>query len=162
MPDETVGRGVAEKQVLLALRRLAFYHATMVEVLKEELGEEEGRALARAVVARYGRTIGKAARARTEEQGLEPTAANYAEDLPHLGFETERLSRDPWTVRVMRCPLAAHWRELGREEDGAIYCGVDQAKYEAYNPELRCVHKVHCLKDGADFCELVVDRPTGG
>ena len=39
MAEETIGRGMAKKQVLLALRRLAFYHATMVEVLKEELGE---------------------------------------------------------------------------------------------------------------------------
>ena len=156
MSNEAMGRGAAEKQVLLALRRLAFYHATMVEVLKEELGEEGGRDLARAVVARYGRKIGEAARARTDEQGLEPDAANYAEDLPSLGFETERLSRDPWTVQVKQCPMAKYWRELGCEEDGAIYCGVDQAKYEAYNPELRCVHKVHCLKDGTDYCELVV------
>ena len=160
MTEETIGRGMAKKQVLLALRRLAFYHATMVEVLKEELGEDQGRELARAVVARYGQKIGRAARARTDEQGLEPSALNYSEDLPRLGFDASRVSDVPLTSRVNGCPLAEYWREMGCEEDGAIYCGVDQAKYEAYNPELRCVHQVHCLRDGTDFCELVVDRRT--
>ncbi len=40
---------------------------------------------------------------------------------------------------------------------GKIYCFVDQAKYEAYNPELQCVH-VKNVMDGDTYCELAV-RP---
>lgn len=156
MSEETIGRGAAKEQVLLALRRLAFYHATMVEVLKEEFGEKEGRALAKKVVDRYGRKIGASARERTDNQGLEPTPLNYSEDLPSLGFEVERLGDDPLTTRVNGCCLAKVWREMGCEEDGMIYCWVDQAKYDEYNPDLVCEHEAHCIRDGVDYCDVVV------
>ncbi len=156
MSEETIGRSAAKEQVLLALRRLAFYHATMVEVLREKLGDEKGRALAHDVVDRYGRKIGAAARARTDAAGLEPTPQNYSEDLPWLGFNAERVSDDPRTSRVTGCPLAKVWTELGCEEDGALYCWVDQAKFDEYNPDLVCEHAVHCLRDGKGYCDVVV------
>ncbi|MGW8193003.1 MAG: L-2-amino-thiazoline-4-carboxylic acid hydrolase [Desulforhopalus sp.] len=156
MSEKTIGREEAKAQVILALRRLAFYHATMVEVLKERLGDQEGRELAQEVVKRYGCKIGASARQRTDEQNLQPTALNYSEDLPFLGFEAKRLGDDPLTIRVDNCPLAEVWRELGCEEDGALYCGVDQAKYNEYNPDLLCQHKVHCLRDGKGYCDIVV------
>lgn len=156
MSEETIGRKEAKDQVILALRRLAFYHATMVEVLKERFGDNEGRALAREVVDRYGRKIGASARQRTDAQGLQPTPLNYSEDLPFLGFDAERITDDPLTIRVNKCPLAQVWKELGCEEDGALYCGVDQAKYDEYNPDLICQHKVHCLRDGKDYCDVMV------
>ena len=158
MLEETIKKSAAKKDVLLALRRLAFYHATMVEVLKEKLGDEEGRALAHAVVDRYGRKIGAQARERTQAQGLEATPQNYSEDLPGLGFDFERVSDDPITTRVTGCPLAQVWKELGCEEDGSLYCWVDQAKYDEYNPNLVCEHAVHCLRDGRGYCDVLVRR----
>ena len=158
MSEETIKRSEAKEQVILAIRRLAFYHATMVEVLKEKLGEEAGRALAHEVVDRYGRKIGAAARERTEAKGLEPTIENYSEDLPSLGFEAERVSNDPRTSRVTGCPLAKVWKEMGCEEDGRLYCWVDQAKFDEYNPDLVCEHKVHCIRDNEGYCDVVVTR----
>lgn len=160
MSDEMITKSQGKEQVVLALGRLAFYHATMVEVLKEKLGEEEGRKQAHEIVDRYGRKIGESARARTDEQGLEPTPLHYAEDLPFLGFDAERVSEDPLTIRVHGCPLAQVWQELGCEEDGSLYCWVDQAKYDAYNPELACEHKTHCMRDGASYCDVQVTPKT--
>lgn len=40
---------------------------------------------------------------------------------------------------------------------GRIYCFVDQAKYEAYNPGLECVHVKNVL-DGDPYCELAVRK----
>lgn len=157
MSEETIKKSEAREQVVLALRRLAFYHATMVEVLREKLGDEQGRALAHEIVDRYGRKIGASARERTNEKGLAPTQFNYSEDLPLLGFEAERVSDEPLTIRVHDCPLARVWRELDCAEDGALYCWVDQAKYDGYNHDLVCRHNVHCLRDGKDYCDIMVD-----
>ena len=157
MSEETIKKSEGKEQVELALRRLAFYHATMVEVLREKLGDEEGRALAHEVVDRYGRKIGASARDRTDGEGLAPTPLNYSEDLPFLGFDAERVSEDPLTIRVTECPLAKVWKELDCEEDGALYCWVDQAKYDEYNPDLVCKHKVHCLRDSKSHCDIVVE-----
>lgn len=158
MTEEKISRSEAKEQVVLALRRLAFYHATMVEVLKEKMGDDEGRALAHEIVDRYGRKIGAEARRRTDDQELEPTPLNYSEDLPFLGFDAERVSEDPLTIRVTECPLAKVWKDLGCEEDGTLYCWVDQAKYDEYNPDLACTHDVHCLRDGKKFCDVAI-RP---
>lgn len=164
MSEETIKKSEGKEQVVLALRRLAFYHATMVEVLREKLGDEEGRALAHEVVDRYGRKIGASARDRTDEKGLEPTSLNYSEDLPFLGFDAKRISEDPLTIRVNECPLAKVWKELDCEEDGALYCWVDQAKYDEYNPDLVCTHKTHCLRDGKSYCDVMVEpkKPVEG
>jgi predicted ArsR family transcriptional regulator len=158
MSEETIGISAAKKDVNLALRRLAIYHATMVAVLREKLGDEKGRELAHQVVDRYGRSIGRIARERTDAKGLEPTPLNYSEDLPALGFDAERISDDPLTSRVNNCPLAQVWQELGCEEDGSLYCWVDQAKYDEYNPDLVCEHVVHCMRDGKNHCDVQV-RP---
>ena len=158
MIGETVSREEASRQVKLALRRLAMYHGAMVEVMKEELGEAAGRALAEKVADRYGSMVGLAALARAEEAGKSNDLANYAEDLPGLGFDMEKTSDDPLTVRVHGCPLAQTWREMGCQADGAIYCRVDQAKYLAYNPAITCCHRVHAIKDDSPFCELTMEQ----
>ncbi len=155
---EILTRAEAEEQVLLAIRRAALLHAALAEVLTEELGREAGREMVERVIERYGTWIGRAVRRRTEATELEPSPANYREDLPALGFTTEPLAEEPYRVRIHHCPLAEVWREMGLEELGALYCGVDQAKYRAYNPDLTCRHEVHCLKDGTPYCELVVER----
>lgn len=156
MSEETIAKSEAKEQVELALRRLAFYHATMVEVLREKFGDKDGRALAHEVVDRYGRKIGKSARDRTDAEGLQATPMNYSEDLPMLGFDAERLSEDPMTIRVTGCPLAKVWKEMDCEEDGSLYCWVDQAKFSSYNDELVCEHKSHCMRDGKSYCDIVV------
>jgi len=58
-------------------------------------------------------------------------------------------------VRVHTCYLADTWKELRVPEIGRLYCFVDQAKYESFNPELECVHTKNVL-DGDPFCELAV------
>jgi hypothetical protein len=151
-----VAEAEAKRQIQLALRRLAMYHAAMVEVLTKELGREKGLRLAEAVADEYGFMVGRTALERTQAAGLEPSLANYAEDLPLMGFERELVSATPQVGRVYRCPLAKVWRELGRAEEGRVYCRVDQAKYQAYNPRLVCTHEVHCLRDKAEYCELMV------
>jgi hypothetical protein len=55
--------------------------------------------------------------------------------------------------RVTYCPLAATWQALGFESLGRLYCGVDQAKYRAYNAQAELVHTCNVL-DGDPYCEF--------
>lgn len=154
MSEEMISEKEAAAQVRLAVRRVALYHAAMVDLLTERLGETAGREMAAAVAERYGKIVGTAVRKRVSAEGKPATIDHYAEDLPRLGFDAEILSRDPLRIRIHDCPLAATWREMGKESEGAIYCGVDRAKYRAYNPALRCTHETHCLRDGTPYCDL--------
>lgn len=156
MNTEMIEKKEAKQQVILALRRLAIYHATMVDVLEKELGREKGADLAKKVADAYGESIGLAARQATLDEGLELTPENYSEDLPMLGFEAEQVSTDPPVSRVYNCPLSEVWKEMGKEKQGMIYCRVDQAKYEAYSEGLTCLHATHCLRDQTDHCDIKV------
>ena len=96
---------------------------------------------------------------KTLAKGLPLIRENFQDDLPDLGWadrekvEVEGEKRS----RTYTCHLAKVWQELGAPELGRIYCFVDQAKYEAYNPEMECVHTKNVL-DGDPYCELAV-RP---
>lgn len=159
---EQLSRDEARTDVLKAVRRVAMLHLALAKTLVEELGPEEGRRLTRSVIESYGQMIGSAVREKVLAQGLECSLENYSEDLPKLGFESEILNLDPLTVKVPGCAMAQVWAELGEPELGVLYCGVDQAKYEAYNPSLVCRHRTIGLRDGADHCELVISEKGSG
>ena len=156
MEKQTVDREQAFREVLAMIRRTALIHYCYAKTLVEEFGEEKGRELILKAIRSYGEEVGKGVRETARAKGLEPLPENYQEDLPSLGWEIERVVVDGEPrARVHVCHLANVWKELGAPELGRLYCCVDQAKYEAYNPDLVCVHERNLL-DGDPFCELVV------
>ena len=156
---EMIPREEASRQVKSMITRAALIHYAFVRVLVDELGEEKGKALAKKAALLYGRMVGKRVKEKTLAKGLPLTRENFQDDLPDLGWaEREKVEVDgEKRSRVYTCHLARVWQELGVPELGRIYCFVDQAKYEAYNPELQCVHVKNVL-DGDPYCELAV-RP---
>lgn len=156
MAPEMIDRDEALADVMKMVRRVAMLHLATAQTLNRELGREEGTRLTREVIKTYGRMIGSAVREKVLAENLEPSIENYSEDLPGLGFEAEVLATDPLTIKVPGCGLAQVWREYGEPELGLLYCPVDQAKYGAYNPSLVCEHKTLCLRDGGDYCEMVI------
>jgi predicted hydrocarbon binding protein len=154
---EMISKEEAARQVHSMITRLAWLHYAFARTLMKELGEEKGKALSKKAVALYGELVGKGAQAKTKAKGLPLTRENYSEDLPSLGWghsETVEVEGEK-RRRVYTCHLAKIWKELGAPEVGRLYCFVDQAKYEAYNPELVCVHVKNVL-DGDPYCELAV------
>jgi hypothetical protein len=123
----------------------------------KELGEKKGKALTKKAIELYGKEVGKRVKERTLARGLPLTRENFQDDLPDLGWaEREKVEVEGENrSRIYTCLLARAWQELGAPELGRIYCFVDQAKYEAYNPELQCVHVKNVL-DGDPYCELAV------
>jgi hypothetical protein len=154
---ETISKKEALEQIHSMITRTALIHYAFARTLVDELGEKRGKELARKAIRLYGEWVGKRVKQKTLAGGLPLTPENFKDDLPALGWadrekvEVEGEKRS----RVYTCHLAEVWRELGAPELGRIYCFVDQAKYEAYNPELQCVHVKNVL-DGDPYCELAV------
>ena len=154
---EMMPKAEAFQQVKSMITRAALIHYAFAKTLVDELGEKKGKALAKKAALLYGKMVGKRVKEKTLAKGLPLTRENFQDDLPDLGWagrqkvEVEGEKRS----RVSTCHLAKVWQELGASDLGRIYCFVDQAKYEAYNPELQCVHVKNVL-DGDPYCELAV------
>jgi len=150
----------AREAVLDMARRVALLHMSYARTLVDALGEERGRALIESAIRAYGTRIGERTRARVESLGLEPEPHNFARgsDLPPSAFPSEVVTVDgERRSRSESCVLADVWREYGEEALGSLYCGVDPAKMEAYNPEWTMVH-THKIPDGDACCEMAIRR----
>jgi len=159
---EMITKEEAFQQVKSMITRAALIHWAFAKTLIDELGEKKGKALAKKAIELYGKEVGKRVKDRTLARSLPLTRENFQDDLPDLGWaEREKVEVEgEKRSRVYTCHLARVWQELGVPELGRIYCFVDQAKYEAYNPELQCVHVKNVL-DGDPYCELAVREKKG-
>lgn len=54
------------------------------------------------------------------------------------------------------CSLAAVWQELNAQELGRVYCAVDQAKYQGYNPDYEFIHTRNVL-DGDEYPAFLIE-----
>jgi predicted hydrocarbon binding protein len=145
-------------------RRTALLHYYFSKTVVDRLGEEEGKKLIKEAIWAYGQHCGRAVREGVQEMGLPITDENFYQirDLPKHGWETDTITLENGDERriVTYCPLAATFKALGPqgEELGRLYCTVDQAKYQAYDPEKEFVHARNVL-DGDACCEFVI-RPV--
>jgi len=154
---ETISREEASEQVLSILNRLALIFYCFSNTLIKELGEEKGKEIVKKAICLYGERVGKRVKEKTLAKGLPLLPENFQDDLPSLGWkDREKIIVDgEKRSRIYTCYLAKAWKELGAPELGRLYCYVDQAKYEAYNPDLECVHIKNVL-DGDPYCEQAV------
>lgn len=155
--QEMISKEEAGRQVHSMITRLAWLHYAFTRTLIKELGDKKGKEMAKKAIALYGELVGRRSKEKTLAERLPLSPENYSDDLPSLGWadseavEVEGEKRR----RVYMCHLAKIWKELGAPEIGRLYCYVDQAKFEAYNPDLVCVHVKNVL-DGDPYCELAV------
>ena len=156
--DQTMPREQCVQDVRRMARRTALLHYYFVTTLIEHLGEQDAKALTSEAIQRYGQHVGTSVRQGVKEMGLSNKVENYHKypELPSVGWEgtvaeTEHGPRS----RVLYCPLAAVWKELGAEELGRLYCYVDQAKYRAFNPRAELIHTCNVL-DGDPYCEFEI------
>lgn len=154
-----ISREEALSQMKSMVTRAALIHYAFAKTLADELGEEKGKELTAKAIHLYGEIVGKRVKEKALAKGLPLTPENFQDDLPALGWpERERVEVEgEKRSRVHDCQLAKTWRELGAAQKGRMYCFVDQAKYQAYNPDLECVH-VRNVLDGDPYCELAVRK----
>jgi len=154
---EMISKEEAFSQLKSMITRTALVHYAFAKTIIDELGKEKGKELTKKAIRLYGEMVGKKVREKTLAKGLPTLAENFQNDLPSLGWADREkvVVEGEKRARVHTCYLAEAWKELGVPEIGRLYCFVDQAKYEAYNPELECVHTKNVL-DGDPYCELAV------
>ncbi len=157
--EQKVPRERALRDVEIMAERLAMLYYHFARVLVEELGEERARELIARAIEGYGTECGRRVREGVLAMGKPLTPENYSlvPDLPSLGWEVAGASADEKEIRavVSHCPLAAYWKHVGAEKLARLYCFVDQAKYSAYNSDLKCKH-VRNVLDGDAACEIHV------
>lgn len=138
-------------------RRIALLYRHFAEAMKEELGPSRAREITRKAIDAYGAQIGREVKEKNTAAGVPLSAANYADDIPAVGWVMEpEIVNGEATVRVNSCPIADELKGMDPEL-ARIYCYVDQAKMEGYNPNLVYIHLKNML-DGDAFCRHVI-RP---
>lgn len=162
--EEKVTLEEATDQVMLMATRMATLYIHFSEVIIEELGEEKGKDLIKNAIMSYGAECGARVREKALEKGLSLDAKNYGAvpDLPSLLWKGEKADYSPPegdAIKVSFCPLAHYWKGVHKEELGRIYCFVDEAKYESFNPELKCTHIKNIL-EGDPYCEMVIEKKS--
>lgn len=162
--NETMNRAEAKQNVVIMADRLARFYYWVTQHLIARMGEEQAEAFLKDVMRDYGVETGEIARRNVIEKGMPPTLDNYrhAGDLPSIGWERERMESTPestWS-KVHYCPFADAWlkRYPGFEKWARIYCNIDTAKYETYDPQCRCTCDSNLL-DGDPFCAVKTFRP---
>jgi hypothetical protein len=161
LSEEKILKAEAAEQVLSMCRRLAQLYIAFARTLVEELGREKGKSLIREAIFRYGQEIGKKIRERVEAEGQPLTMENFRKfsDLPSLAFSPHSFDTEGGRVaRIDHCVLASVWKELGEEELGRLYCYMDQAKMEAYNPDFEYIHLKNCLDSDISYCDTTIQK----
>jgi hypothetical protein len=153
----------AEAEVRIMARLQALLYYLFANKLVTRYGDE-GREMVREVIWEFGRVRGEDVKRRVEAAGLDTSPNNYGKvpDLPSIGWErtvVESNSQVHHTC-ITYCPFAEQWRELGPEaiELGRIFCEVDPAKYQAFNPEL-CFARAESVLEGGICCDMLVRKP---
>jgi hypothetical protein len=103
-------------------------YTALVDMVKERLGDEEGRQLA---YDAYHRAVYRSCVPGWKEmKDLNPNARDYTEwlitDLPQAyEMEIVELTDDSCRLRITSCPWATFFREKGRADTGLLFCEVD-------------------------------------
>jgi len=128
---------------------LFYYH--FAKTLVEELGEEEGKKFILKAVRSYGHERGFKIKEEVQKRGLELTVENFKKfsDLPPLGWDFE-------AGKMVYCSYTQPWIEKGAVDLGNLYCEVDIALYEAYNPTIK-VERLKSVLKGHECCEYDIE-----
>jgi hypothetical protein len=159
--DAVVPADVARQAVQDITQRVGLLHICYARMLVDEFGEEKGRALIEKAIWDYGARVGQRIRERVIAQGLEPTMENFdkGSDLAPIGFDHRMaVVEGEERYQSLGCAMADVWLEYGEEDLGGLYCLVDPAKMQAYDPNWTMVHTKK-IPDGDECCEIAV-RPT--
>lgn len=111
-------------------------YATLVDTVKERLGEEEGRQLA--YDAYHEAVYNSCAPGWREMKDSNPDAQDYTEwlatDLPQsYELEVVELTPESCRLRITSCPWATLFREKGRADTGMLFCEVDYDMIKDFN-----------------------------
>ncbi len=136
---------------------LLYYHLTKAMV--EEYGEGARETIKKAIRA-FGLERGMDIARRVTEAGLDLSIENLDQfyDMPIAqGWSPNaKFERGKKYSRTEACSFAEVWKEKGWVEIGRLYCDVDPAIREGYNPDISYAPRENLL-DGDPFCASVTE-----
>lgn len=129
------------------------FYALAKEIV-DALGKEEGKALIRRAMRKYGLAGGRRKRQMAEAAGLPLDRQGFLAsggDAYALGWEFKEAGE------VAFCPIVAVWQAMGSEalELGYLFCEVDFALVEGFNPELE-LRRPLCIAKGDAVCKFII------
>jgi len=138
----------------------ALLFAWLSEAVLARVGREDGEALMRRAVRRYGEERGRRMAVRAEADGEPLSMANFIAygELPATPEAFESASEaEGGTIRktISTCPWHTTWAEHDLMIHGRLYClEIDQALVRGFNPALRLEVTYTQPNDGVP-CEFV-------
>lgn len=136
---------------------LLYYYLTKAMV--EEYGEGARDVIKKAIRA-FGLERGRKIAGRVTEAGLDLTIENldkfYDMPLAEGWSPNARYEEGRKLSRTEACSFAEIWKEKKWDEIGRLYCDVDPAIREGYNPDISFTSKENLL-EGDPFCASVTE-----
>lgn len=162
-PDQVQGeaRDEVREEVRAAVQSMGRFAALLYYHLTREIlavCPEEGRAIIGRAIRNFGLHRGREIAERVRRANLPLTVENLQRfyDMPIVSGWEPKVDRraDGYYSRTEACTFARVWQDLGYGEVGRIYCEVDPAIREGYNPAIEYVATTNIL-DGDPYCSSV-------
>lgn len=145
-----------KEQVKEMAEVIALLHYHLASAVVERFGDE-GRDAIRHGIRQFGLERGRRIREKVLSRGLPPNLENLSAfyDLPLAAAweATREVTGDTTESQITRCPFAQVWIEKEAQNLGLLYCEVDPALMEGYNPEIKFCRPESVL-EGAERCVL--------
>jgi hypothetical protein len=150
------------EQVAEAVKSMSEFTALLYYYLTKEIMEacpENGKEIIKRAIRGFGLHRGKAIAEKVKAKGLPPTIENLQPnyDMPIIAGWEPNLQQRPngeWYGQTDECTFANVWRELGHLDIGRLYCDVDIALREGYNPDIEYVPQT-LIPDGDKYCSSI-------
>jgi len=161
--SETLGHGITTE----GLQQFADYAARlyyfMARKMVEKLGAEAGHEAIKEAVVEFGRFRGEKVREKVLAAGLPLTMDNEYKfhDLPIGTTIWDAVSRkegDRKVTEIFLCPFGQMWKNMGSDDIGILYCAVDYAIWEGYNPDIK-YERHECIFEGDKTCIMSYKEP---
>ncbi|HAE41627.1 MAG TPA: hypothetical protein DCG34_01745 [Clostridiales bacterium] len=130
----------------------------MAKKMIEKLGKEEGSKAVEEAIIELGRYRGEKVREKVLTAGLDLTMQNEYKfhDLPigtKLWNAVSKKEGGTQVSEIFHCPFGKVWKDMDAEEIGLLYCAIDYAIWEGYNPDIKFERK-KCIFEGDTTCVM--------
>ena len=168
MENQKLSETLDHKVTTESLQQFADFSARlyyfMARKMVEKLGPEAGSEAIKEAVVEFGRFRGEKVREKVLAAGLPLTMENEYKyhDLPIGTTIWEAVSRkedDRKVSEIIRCPFGQMWKSMDADELGLLYCAVDYAIWEGYNPAIR-YERHECIFEGNKTCVMSYQEPA--
>lgn len=157
-----------QEDIKQAVQRMSVFSAQLYYHLTKQMVEDFGKEAAieaiKKAIKNFGSERGRNIRDNCINSGNEPTISNLHPfyDMPIAeGWSPQSKIREDIVINeekdivedgcTKKCVFAEYWLSKDWAEIGYLYCAVDDAIREAYNPEIEYITKKNIIK-GDDSC----------